>query len=599
VALIRRRSCEILTTKMRKRNTFGLLGLALLGLGLYWLRRHFLGLALGLQPVRHAVSVRRGLRIGMSDGVNLAADHFAPAGNRLSPTILIRTPYGRSRVAGLSGIMSDFIAQRIAERGYNVVVQDVRGRFDSEGEFKPFVHEASDGRATLAWIERQPWFNGMLGMWGQSYVGYVQWAVAPGAPLYLKALAPSITGSQLSGMDLRDGALGLDTLLRWMVQLEAIDQARSRWDVFHLYKLIPGLLDRLVARGARCLPLGQADQKTVGKRVPFYQDILTSLTEDRSQIEELGSDIQVKRTAAAVHLVGGWYDILLRELLFDYTELRLSGQNPYLTIGPWSHLDFECLLESLRQGLTWFDACLKGDRRQLREKPVRIFVMGKNQWREMESWPTPTREERYFLHSRPSGQPGKSGLLLTDITPETSEPDGYVYDPDDPTPSVGGALMSNKAGGVDNRSLEARRDVLIYTTPKLEDEVEVIGTVRLQLYVRSSLAHTDFFGRLCDVYPDGRSINICDGLLRLEPGKGELQPDGSLRIEIDLWATAACFETGHRIRLQVSSGAHPRWSRNLGGGEPLATGTRLIAAQQTIYHDREHPSVVVLPVTGS
>ncbi|MCP4594133.1 MAG: CocE/NonD family hydrolase, partial [bacterium] len=190
--------------------------------------------------------------------------------------------------------------------------------------------------------------------------------------------------------------------------------------------------------------------------------------------------------------------------------------------------------------------------------------------------------------------------LATESPPAESSPDHYVYDPADPTPATGGPFLGRRgAGPQDNRALEARPDVLCYTTPPLQHDVDVIGPVRTELYVRSSLAHTDFFARLCDVEPDGRSINVCDGLFRVEPGKGEPQPDGSLRIEIDMWATAYRFRTGHRLRLQVSSGAHPRWSRNLGTGEPLATGTLLAVAEQAIYHDADHPSALVLPLSSA
>jgi putative CocE/NonD family hydrolase len=178
-------------------------------------------------------------------------------------------------------------------------------------------------------------------------------------------------------------------------------------------------------------------------------------------------------------------------------------------------------------------------------------------------------------------------------------PDSYRYDPADPTPAVGGALLAFQgAGPQDNCRLEARTDVLCYTTPSLERDLDVIGLVRLELFAWSSLGRTDFFGRLCDVYPDGRSTNICDGLFRVEPGRGQAQPDGTLRIEIDMWATAHRFRRGHRLRLQVSSGAHPRWSRNLGTGEAVATGVRMKVAEQTVYHDAAHPSALVLPVAS-
>jgi hypothetical protein len=225
----------------------------------------------------------------------------------------------------------------------------------------------------------------------------------------------------------------------------------------------------------------------------------------------------------------------------------------------------------------------------LRQKPVRLYVMGAGEWRDLDEFPPPARQTRYYLHPE--------GRLAPDRPPVASSPDQYRYDPANPTPALGGALLALQgAGPLDNRPLEARPDVLCYTTSPLAQDLEAIGPVRLELFVRSSLAHTDFFGRLCDVAPDGCSTNLCDGLVRLEPGNGAIQPDGSLRVEIDLWATAHRFRQGHRLRLQVSSGAHPRWSRNLGTGEPLATGTRMAVAEQTVYHDGDHPSSLILPV---
>jgi putative CocE/NonD family hydrolase len=246
-------------------------------------------------------------------------------------------------------------------------------------------------------------------------------------------------------------------------------------------------------------------------------------------------------------------------------------------------------MTGLREGLRWFDAHLKGAGDHLRREPVRIYVMGANEWRELDDFPPPARPTRYYLHAE--------GGLTRDPPEGTAPPDGYRYDPADPTPALGGALLALKgAGPQDNRPLESRSDVLCYTTPPLARDLEVIGPARLELFVRSSLPHTDFFGRLCDVHPDGHSINICDGLFRVEPGRGEAGPDSTLRIEIDMWATAHRFRGGHRLRLVVSSGAHPRWSRNLGTGEAPATGVTMAVAEQSVYHDVAHPSALVLPI---
>jgi hypothetical protein len=287
--------------------------------------------------------------------------------------------------------------------------------------------------------------------------------------------------------------------------------------------------------------------------------------------------------------MGGWYDVFLDWQLKDYQALRAAGKQPYLLVGPWTHTEASGGGITVRESLAWLDTHVKGKTGRLRDVPVRLYVMGENKWRDFADWPPPARSERWHL------QPG--GALAPSISP-TSEPDRYRYDPADPTPAVGGNSLGARKhmGPKDNRSLEARPDVRVYTSAALEQDMEVIGPVTAELYVRSSLEHTDFFARLCVVEASGRSINLCDGILRLTPGNIPPEPDGSLHICIEVWPTAYHFRKGQRLRVQVSSGAHPRFVRNLGSGEPLATGTKLCVADQTVYHDPEHPSALLLPV---
>ncbi len=565
---------------MNRRKLAAIVGLA--GLGLYRFRRPLIGRLLRLTPPRYPVAVERSLKVMMPDGAILLADHYMPQARGSFPTVLIRSPYARGLEKPLFGYQFVFLAQRFAERGYHVVVQGTRGRFDSEGEFDPFVNEPADGRATIEWIARQAWFNGNLGMWGPSYLGFVQWAVAASAPPALKALVPGIITSRGYALVYPDGAFALDTALRWIFLLDTMDQ--PAWQV------IPRLIrqERILAPAFQHLPLVEADMATLGKPVPFYREWLSHPEPDDRFWQRIDHSAGMERITAPIHLIGGWYDMFLRDMLADYAALRAAGHAPYLTIGPWSHLASELAWEMLRQGIDWFDAHLKGDRSRLRKQPVRVFVMGADEWREMDDWPPPARETRYFLCGE--------GRLSTKGPASAPSADHYRYDPADATPVIGGALFNPQAGPRDNRPLEARPDVLCYTTPPLPADVEVIGPVRLELFVRSSQAHTDFVGRLCDVHPDGRSMNVCDGLFQVTPGKGERQPDGSLRIEIDMWATAHRFLQGHRIRLQVTSAAHPRWNRNLGTGEPIGASTNMVVAVQTIYHDDSHPSALVLPI---
>ncbi len=569
----------------------GAVGLAAVAVGLYAARRRLIARLLGLPPAPYSVAVERGLPVPMRDGATLKADHYFPKAPGSFPTILLRTPYGRGSDLPLPlGLVPAFQHRRLAERGYHVVAQTVRGRLDSAGTFNPFFDEADDGRATLEWLREQPWFDGALGMMGPSYLGYVQWATVAADPDAVRALVPHITAAHLGSLVYPDGAFGLDLTLRWISTLAILVSKGqdSAWSIVR--QLNPTAMDRRLARAFNHLPLRDADIAAVGHPVSYYRDWLAHPGLADPYWRSVDQRASIARTTAPVHLIGGWYDIFLRELLADYARLRDAGRIPYLTIGPWWHSDQRGLNAALRETIVWNEAYLKGNPSLLRRQPVRLYVMGADEWRELESWPPPARETPYFLQG--------AGGLSTEQPAADASPDHYRYDPADPTPSVGGPLLIRPpAGPRDNRALEARPDVLLYTTPPLTADLDIIGPVRLELYVQSSLDHTDVFGRVCDVHPDGRSVNICDGLVRLETGDGAARPDGSRRITIGLWATAHRFARGHRLRLQVSSGAHPRWSRNLGTGEPIATGTRMLPADQAVYHDRAHPSALILPVT--
>lgn len=571
----------------KKRSTIVILA-GLAGLGLYQFRRQLIGRSMHLRPPRYAVDVQYSLQIPMPDGVMLGADLYTPRSGRLFPTLLLRTPYGRGARVAPSGLMMSFTAQRFAERGYNVLVQDTRGRFGSQGEFIPFVDEAADGRATLAWIEDQDWCNGLLGMWGASYMGYSQWAAATGASPALKALVPAVCGSNMPVSFMNQGAFGLDTTLRWMYELDAMNRRTWLQSFFGLGRMAPFVMERRLIAAANHLPLKDVDRLATGKAVSFYQEWLKHPQLEDPFWQAADHSGKLDDVTAAAHFISGWYDLFLRDLLADYAALRRAGQHPYLTIGPWYHMHPELSQENLRQGIVWFDAVLKGDRRNLRQAPVRVYVMGANEWREYPDWPPPAQLQAFHLH------PG--GGLSVEPLPEQAEPDTYLYNPLNPTPSLGGPLLNLNAGPVDNRPLEARSDVLTFTGDVLDSPLEVIGPVRAALYVRSDRESSDFFVRLCDVAPNGVSTNLCDGFMRLKPGIGEVQADGSLLIELDLWATAHRFLAGHRLRLLVSSGAHPRFARNPGNGLSLTETDELLPAQQAVYHDRHHPSAVFLPV---
>jgi putative CocE/NonD family hydrolase len=522
----------------------------------------------------HEVAVECNLEVPMPDGVLLLADHYYPRGSVKLPTILIRCPYGRGILYGMS-------ARLFAERGFQVLIQSCRGTFGSGGEFIPFRNEHNDGLATIEWMKNQDWFSGEFATQGPSYLGYVQWAIARDAGPELKAIAAQITASELRSMTYPGESYGLFSALSW---LNLVKNQEESWlgglaTMFGAGRLAPAF---------KHLPLCDADEIGIGKRSHFWKDWVEHSEPGDEWWQPVDHSGTISEVTAPVNLVGGWFDIFLPWMMKDYAALRNAGRRPYLMIGPWSHLSLGIFGAISRESLAWLKAHLHGDRGQLREAPVRIFVMGAGEWHDFPEWPPPGyRPQRWHL------QPG--GALGSDL-PAPSEPDSYRYDPADPTPSVGGPQFSPAAASRDNRALEARRDVLVYTGPVLDRDLEVIGPVEAELFVRSSLEHTDFFARLCDVHPSGKSFNICDGIRRLRPGRPIPEPDGTLKVNIELWPTAYHFKKGHRIRLQISSGAHPRFARNLGSGEPLSTGTTLRVADQTVHHDQAHASAIILPV---
>lgn len=525
----------------------------------------------------HDVVVARDLKAPMPDGVVLLADRYYPRGNGKPPTILVRSPYGRAAVFGM------LFGRPFAERGFQVLIQSCRGTFGSGGKFDAFRNERTDGLATLEWLKQQVWFSGEVATVGPSYLGFVQWAIAAEAGPMLKAMSPQITASEFRSLVYPGESFGLDTSLTWIYLLR--HQEDSPLAAFVAQARASSALD--ASSAFRRLPLRETDELATGKPVSFFRDWLEHNEPGDEWWQPVDFSKTVSNVAAPVHLLGGWYDIFLPHTLADYNRLRQAGRQPYLTIGPWAHTSPGLFPSMLRESLAWFRANLLGDRSGLRESPVRVFVMGANQWRDFPEWPPNYRTQRWHLQ--------KDGGL-SPSTPTQSEPDRYRYDPANPTPAVGGTSLSQNSGPKDNRKVEARPDVLVYTSAPLDRDVEIVGPVKAELYAESSLAHTDFFARLCDVDSSGKSINVCDGLLRLDPSRPAPEVEGCLKVEIDLWPTAHRFLKGRRIRLQVSSGAHPRYVRNPGSGEPLATAVTFKIADQAIYHDPARPSAILLPI---
>ncbi|MFX1380795.1 MAG: CocE/NonD family hydrolase, partial [Promethearchaeota archaeon] len=263
---------------------------------------------------------------------------------------------------------------------------------------------------------------------------------------------------------------------------------------------------------------------------------------------------------------------------------------PYLTIGPWPHGNVAMFAEGIRETIFWHDAFFRNNENELRKNPVRLFIMGSNEWKEYPEWP-PQKSSTEYWYIQPGG-----GLSKND--PAISDPDTYVYDPINPTPKIKGGFGVTGApwGQKDIRKIEKRKDVLVFTSNPIEKSLEIIGPVKAELYVKSSLNNTDFLVRLCDVHPNEKCLNVCEGLQRMRPKDISPAEDGIFKVVVELWPTAYYFKKGHRIRLHIASGSHPRWVRNTGSGEPIATATKLIAAHQEVYHDPEHLSSIILPM---
>jgi putative CocE/NonD family hydrolase len=528
------------------------------------------------------VLVERDLRVEMDDGEILLADRWVArdrAGGA-QPTVLVRSPYGRRQIVGL------LFGRLLAERGLQVVIQSVRGTFGSGGQFNPF-DERADGLATLRWLREQPWHGKRIGTLGPSYLGLVQWAVAPDAGDDLAALSIQVSASQFHGQTYAGGSLSLETAASWLVLVAAQER-----------RLAPVA----IARGLHRLPtlftedlLADLDERATGAEVAWFREAMAHSQRDDPYWVARDYATGVAKVTAPVQLIGGWYDIFLPWMLEDFRALHAAGHEPQLVIGPWTHTAPGLTAAGIREGLAWLRARLLDDDRLVQGAAVRAFVTGERSgggWRELSAWPPPgTGQLRLCLHDE--------GRLVRDQPRETpSSADHYRYDPADPTPSVGGPVLLSREPVLDNRGLEARADVLTYTTSPLAETLEAIGPVSVELWVRASEPYFDVFARVCDVDSDGASWNVCDALARVAPGHFEQVGEGVWRVPLDLWPCAHRFGAGHRVRLQVSSGAHPRYARNPGTAEDPDRATGLVAVEIDVLHGAEHPSALVLPSSG-
>ena len=536
-----------------------------------------LGKLMKLPAPSNAVRIERDLGLPMPDGVTLLAHRYLPEGVENPPLVLVRSPYGR---AGLFGVLT---GELLAERGLQVLVVSVRGTFGSGGTFFPFHQEKADGVAVLEWMRAQRWYPGRFGTHGPSYLGLTQWALAADAGPELAAMSLQVTASEFRNQTYAGESFSLENALSWGDLIS--NQEGPLWRV-----LAHNLFNPRMGRGLAHLPLKDADRVGLGKTVAFYQRWLEHDAPGDPWWKAARHDSTVPSVTAEIQMTTGWHDIFLPWQLEDYAQLKAAGRPPRMTIGPWSHAQLPGLASAVQSAIPFFHHVL-GKGPAPGGAPVRIFIPGLDAWRELPFWPPRSTPTRWYLHPKHRLERGE---------PAESAPEVYRYDPASPTPGVGGALRQQKTSGArDNRALEARADVVTFTGEWLEKDLEIIGTVEAELFVESSLEHTDFFARLCDVHPDGKSVNVCDALIRLRPGAAERQSDGSLTLRFPLWPTAHRFLRGHRVRAQISSGAFPRYARNPGTGEPLATATRLQAADQKIFHQPGRASALILPVSES
>ena len=535
--------------------------------------------SLGITTPAVPYRVRRDVGVPMPDGPVLLGDHYRPTAARGPlPVVLIRCPYGRAGLVGFA------FAVPAARRGLQVFLQSTRGTFGSGGQFRPFVHEREDGLATLAWLRAQPWCDGRVATIGGSYLGHTQWAVAPYADPPLTAVSLSITAARISRAFYgAGGAPAMQNALTWTSQI-GVQEARR------LPPVLPNPVARArLRRAQRMLPLQAADSAVAGAPVVFWRDF----TAHAAVTDDFWGGTDHERAELSrmppVNMVTGWWDLFVAAQLADYARLRAAGVTAQLTVGPWLHGDPAELREIVRSDLAWLDHHLGGAPAAPRAA-VRLNLMPTEHWLEFDNWPPPEYPSTpWFL--------GSGGSLRERSPDGAAAPSTFRYDPADPTPSAGGPLLAPPGKQVDNARLETRPDVLVFTGPVLERDLDVVGPVGARLFLRSTSEHADVFVRVCDVDATGVSRNVVDGIRRLGPDApaDAVGDDRVAEVAVELFPTAYRFAAGHRIRVQVAGGAFPRFARNFGTAESFATATTGIGNGYEVFHDAEHPSRVELP----
>lgn len=558
----------------------------------------------------------------MRDGTLLRSNVFTPTGSGRYPVILMRLPYNKDVAQNYVYASPGFYASHC----YVVAVQDVRGQYKSDGFFYAFRHEATDGYDTVEWAAGLPKSDGRVGMYGFSYPGTTQYQTAILRPPHLVTIVPAMASDDYhDGWTYEGGALDQSFAEDWPMTTIANSAVRRYSDGTALDAEMNRAVKAEFTKWYWHLPLDKfTPLRPSDPRVaPYFFDWLKHPNDDaywqRWSIRGRYRDV----TVPALEF-DGWYDIFINGGLKNFTGMRIHGGSraaragTQLVVGPWLHIPWARKVGQIDFGpqaanpidrlqLRWFDYWLKGIHNGVNKQPrVRIFVMGANRWRTANTWPLPhTKYVKYYLHSRGRANSiSGNGWLSTAPKAPGAASDHFVYNPADPVPSIGGRFQASVPGGpYDQRPLLRRRDVLVFTTPRLRHNLTVIGPITVKLYAASSARDTDWTAKLDDVYPNHKSMLIEYGIQRARYRTSEthpslIHPGRIYKYTVHVWPTANVFKAGHRIRVEVSSSNFPMYDRNPNTGKPFAQDARIEAASQTIYHDRAHPSEITLPITG-
>jgi len=543
------------------------------------------------------------VRVPMRDGIHLSTDIYMPRGAGPFPAVLLRTPYSNN--------LDQFIetGRRLADQGYACAIQDCRGRWDSEGVYYPVVNEGADGYDTQEWIGRQEWCDGNIGLAGASYGGTVQFTSAPHRSEYLKCMTPRVICSDYySGLVHPGGAFQLNVMASWGMRTHA--HTGQNIDFMNWTEAF------------RALPLSEMD-RAAGRDLPFWQDWIDHAAYDEYW-EQVDDDKRFGQMTAPALNMGGWFDLYANQTFTNFNGLRLHGGSEQahqskLIVGPWPHalsqsritgdIDFgqQSLLDLEAEELRWFDYWLKGaDNGVVDEAPLKLFLMGANEWRNEHEWPLArTQWQNWYLSSA-----GHANSLLGDGELTRSKPgeqpvDSFTYDPNFPVQTNGGNNCCSPHvvpwGPYDQRGVEMRGDVLCYTSAPLEQDVEVTGPIEVIVYAATDGLDTDWTAKLVDVSTSGYAMNLCDGIIRARFRESFresklLKPGKVYEYTIEVGVTSNLFRQGHCIRLEVSSSNFPRFDRNQNTGNELGKDAVLRTAHQTVHHSSAYPSHIRMPV---